>query len=167
MVRAPVICVTYEVCNARAIVTTSPTHHDIIYSIPNRVPKILIWAPHTAPWQLSLSPPICPKASSHHRELYFDYYMFPDYAYKVEYEAPGSTEVAEKVRKVFDEAGLKRLQDPGTHVNMGCALSGLRDENIAIVGPGFASCHSTAAMRRLISLGRDEVGKRFAPKVGQ
>ena len=70
---------------------------------------------------MSLSPPIGLKASSHHRELYFNYYRFPDYAYKVEYEVPGSMEVAEKMRNVFDKAGFERFQVPGTHVNYNMA----------------------------------------------
>jgi len=39
--------------------------------------------------------------------LYYDYGGFPDYTYKLQYEAPGSESLAEQVKQLVSQAGLK------------------------------------------------------------
>ena len=93
-----------------------PGHKDIIYSLTNRVPKILgLGTPSqpraivlvTAHWQTPT--PHISSGSSH--SLLYDYGGFPDAAYNLTYPASGDPAVAEEVKTAFSKAGLKPLLD--------------------------------------------------------
>jgi aromatic ring-opening dioxygenase catalytic subunit (LigB family) len=93
-----------------------PAHKDIVNSLRHRVPKILKLdtpdAPRaivviTAHW--STSRPTISSGKKH--SLLYDYFGFPPEAYKLKYDAPGSPEVAEEVRRAFAEAGLDPVMD--------------------------------------------------------
>ncbi|CAK4069305.1 unnamed protein product [Aphanomyces euteiches] len=45
-------------------------------------------------------------------ELYFDYYGFPRPAYSVRYDAPGSPELAEKIKLLLTEANIEAQLNP-------------------------------------------------------
>jgi hypothetical protein len=93
-----------------------PQHAAITKSLKTRVPKILkLGTPEqpraivlvTAHWSTTY-----PKVSSGEKpDLYYDYGGFPDEAYHLKYPAPGSPEVAELVKKVLEEEGLKGEKD--------------------------------------------------------
>ncbi|KAK5994616.1 4,5-DOPA dioxygenase extradiol [Cladobotryum mycophilum] len=93
-----------------------PGHKDIVYSLKNRVPKILkLGTPEqpraivlvTAHWTTG-EPTISSEAS---HELLYDYYNFPPEAYKLKYPAPGEPELAQTVSAAFEEQGLKPVLD--------------------------------------------------------
>ncbi len=44
--------------------------------------------------------------------MYFDYYGFPEHTYRLNYPAPGSPEVATRVRELLDAAGIASDEDP-------------------------------------------------------
>lgn len=92
-------------------------HKDIVYSMQNRVPKILrVGTPKepraviviTAHWSTK-TPTI---SSSEKHELYYDYYGFPPESYEFKYPAPGSPSVAQEVYHALEAAGLKPQLDP-------------------------------------------------------
>ncbi|CAI4212463.1 unnamed protein product [Parascedosporium putredinis] len=144
-----------------------PNHGDIVASLSTRVPRILGLGTPRAPRAIIVvtahwleGHPTISSAPKH--ELYYDYYNFPEAAYSLKYDAPGSPEVAAEIRAAMLAEGLqpkldaKRVQvsvleseDPAAHFRMGAALSKLRDSNVAIVGSGFASFHNLGILRRL------------------
>ncbi|KAL5615058.1 uncharacterized protein BROUX77_000895 [Berkeleyomyces rouxiae] len=183
MPRAPVICISHG--GGPLPVMGDPSQETIIYSLKNRVPKILgIGTPNqpraiiliTAHWQTTT--PTISSAKKH--KLLYDYYGFPDECYKLKYDADGSPEIAQDIAKALTAEGLipqldsKRgwdhgvfipmllihpeasipiiqvsvleSEDPAAHFRIGAALGKLRDQNIAILGSGFASFHSIRLM---------------------
>ncbi|KAJ4195163.1 hypothetical protein NW755_002582 [Fusarium falciforme] len=89
-----------------------PSHKDIIYSLKNRVPKILkLGTPEqpraivlvTAHW--STDKPTISSGASH--RLLYDYYGFPRETYSLKYPAPGHPEVAREVADALKEEGLE------------------------------------------------------------
>lgn len=108
-----------------------------------------------------------------HKELYYDYYGFPDFAYKLRYPAKGNPDLAKKVYNLlkknkiavnydnvrnFDhgvfiplmlvypdadipivEMSINANLDPKLHLEIGKAITSLRDEGVLIIGSG----HST------------------------
>ena len=112
--------------------------------------------------------------------LYYDYYGFPEEAYKIKYPAVGNPLLAKKVYTMLQNAGIKanlddlrgfdhgmfvplkimypeakipciqislvKGLDPKTHIQIGKALSKLREENVLILGSGF-SFHNLRAFR--------------------
>lgn len=167
-----------------------PAHKDIVNSLRHRVPKILKLGTKDAPRAIivvtahwSEDRPTVSSGKKH--SLLYDYGGFPAAAYRLKYDAPGSPEVAEQVRRRLADAGLDPVadsergwdhgvfipfllinpaadipvvqlsvlhsEDPAAHLAIGRALATLRDDNIAIVGSGFASFHNLPAMRQLMS----------------
>lgn len=166
-----------------------PGHKDIVYSLQNRIPKILkLSSPEhrpraivlvTAHW--STRDPVISAGPS--PALYYDYYGFPPETYEIKYPAPGHPAVAAQVAAAMRAEGLSPVldtkrdwdhgvfiplklaipdadipivqvsvlesEDPAHHLRMGRALAALREDNIAIVGSGFASFHNMGAMRHL------------------
>lgn len=95
-------------------------HKDIVYSLTQRVPKILKLGTPDAPRAIVLvtahwseSRPTISSGKKH--SLLYDYGGFPAAAYKLKYDAPGSPDVAEEVRKAFAKEGL----DPATDSHRG------------------------------------------------
>ncbi|KAI5457765.1 Extradiol ring-cleavage dioxygenase, class III enzyme, subunit B [Mariannaea sp. PMI_226] len=88
-----------------------PGHDSIIYSLKNRVPKILkLGTPEqpraivvvTAHW--STAKPTISSAASHN--LLYDYYGFPPESYQLQYPAPGSPEIARELHDALATEGL-------------------------------------------------------------
>lgn len=116
--------------------------------------------------------------SGRHPALIYDYYGFPEQAYRIAYPAPGCPELAETIQNLLTGAGRqvdlddRRGFDHGvyvplkimfpdaeipcvqlsllhnlnaqTHIELGQALTGLRQQNILVIGSGF-SFHNMAA----------------------
>lgn len=88
-----------------------PSHADIVASLKNKVPKILKLGTPDAPRAILLvtahwserRPTI---SSGKKHRLEYDYYGFPPETYNLEYDAPGSPEVAEEVERAMKNAGL-------------------------------------------------------------
>ncbi|KAJ6441531.1 calcium-translocating P-type ATPase, PMCA-type [Purpureocillium lavendulum] len=98
-------------------ILNDPGHKDIIYSLKNRVPKILrLGTPQqpkaivlvTAHW--TTDKPVVSSGKTH--ELLYDYYGFPPESYKLKYPAPGEPDVAARVGEAFAAQGLKPELDP-------------------------------------------------------
>ena len=47
-----------------------------------------------------------------HPEMFYDYYGFPDKAYEIQYPAPGSPELAQKIVGLLERDGLRPQVDP-------------------------------------------------------
>lgn len=93
-------------------VLDDPMHKEIIYSLKNRVPKILRLGTPKAPRAIVLvtahwseQVPTISNADKH--KLYYDYGGFPPETYKLKYDAPGSPAVAKEVFDTLQKAGLK------------------------------------------------------------
>ena len=50
-------------------------------------------------------------SASEKHELLYDYYGFPDEAYELKYDAPGSPEVAALVEGALKDAGIEARRD--------------------------------------------------------
>ncbi|CAK7266472.1 hypothetical protein SEPCBS119000_002041 [Sporothrix epigloea] len=167
-----------------------PSHDALVESMRTRVPTILGLKSTgagiqdrpraivlvTAHWSERV-----PAVSSGDRPaLLYDYGGFPPAAYELRYDAPGSSEVAQRVASLLRQGGFQpelndtrgwdhgvfvpmmlihpaadipvvqvsvlASEDPAAHFAMGRALVPLREENIAIVGSGFASFHNLQLM---------------------
>jgi aromatic ring-opening dioxygenase catalytic subunit (LigB family) len=88
-----------------------PTQAEITKSLRTRVPRILkLGTPEepraivlvTAHWNTNT---VTVSSGAKH-ELYYDYYGFPNEAYNLKYDAPGSPEVAGLVEKALKEEGI-------------------------------------------------------------
>lgn len=88
-----------------------PGHESIIYSLKNRVPKLLkLGTPEqpraivvvTAHW--STDKPTISSGASH--KLLYDYYGFPRESYALKYPAAGSPEIARELRDALANEGL-------------------------------------------------------------
>lgn len=51
-------------------------------------------------------------ASAEHPPMVYDYYGFPPHTYRVRYPAPGSPELAQRVLRLLDAAGIEAAEDP-------------------------------------------------------
>lgn len=86
-------------------------HESIIYSLKNRVPKLLKLGTPSQPRAIVLVTAHCttdiPTISSAAKHpLYYDYYGFPKAAYAIKYPAPGSPEIAREIAAALKEQGL-------------------------------------------------------------
>jgi aromatic ring-opening dioxygenase catalytic subunit (LigB family) len=93
-----------------------PGHKDIVSSLTQRVPKILKLGTPDAPRAIvvvtahwSADRPTISSGKKH--PLLYDYGGFPAAAYRLKYDAPGSPEVAEEVKKAFVKVGLDPVMD--------------------------------------------------------
>jgi aromatic ring-opening dioxygenase catalytic subunit (LigB family) len=57
--------------------------------------------------------------SSPHPPLLFDYYGFPEHTYRLTYPAPGSPQLAARVRELFSAAGIDSAEDPSRGLDHG------------------------------------------------
>jgi aromatic ring-opening dioxygenase catalytic subunit (LigB family) len=93
-----------------------PSHAEITNSLQTKVPKILKLGTPEAPKAIVLvtahwSTNEVHVSSGARHELLYDYYGFPDAAYKIKHNAPGSPEVANEVSRVLKDAGIDCIQD--------------------------------------------------------
>ena len=93
-----------------------PSQAKLTHSMKTRVPKILKLGTPEQPRAIVLvtahwSTEEVTISSGEKPELYYDYYGFPDEAYSLRYDAPGSPEVAELVRRQLEEAGIRGVKD--------------------------------------------------------
>lgn len=93
-----------------------PNHRDIVASLSTRVPRILGLGTPRAPRAIIVvtahwleGHPTISSAPKH--ELYYDYYNFPEAAYSLKYDAPGSPEVAAEIRAAMLAEGLQPKLD--------------------------------------------------------
>ncbi|KAK2590073.1 hypothetical protein QQS21_012246 [Conoideocrella luteorostrata] len=91
-------------------------HESIIYSLKNRVPKILRLGTPSAPRAIVLvtahwttaNPTI---SSGHQHDLYYDYYNFPPEAYTIKYPASGDPQIASEIQSLMRDEGLAATLD--------------------------------------------------------
>ncbi|KAF2469769.1 Extradiol aromatic ring-opening dioxygenase [Lindgomyces ingoldianus] len=111
---APVISISHG--GGPMPILGDPSHAAIVKSLRTRVPEILkLGTPEqpqaivlvTAHWSTKVPTISC----SEKHELLYDYYGFPDEAYALKYDAPGSKEVAGLVEGVLKERGLESKMD--------------------------------------------------------
>ncbi|OAG01279.1 Extradiol aromatic ring-opening dioxygenase [Paraphaeosphaeria sporulosa] len=112
--RAPVISISHG--GGPMPLLGDPSQAALTHSMKTKVPKILKLGTADAPRAIILvtahwSEDVVGISSAEKHELYYDYYGFPDEAYKLKYDAPGSPEVAELVRRQLEEAGIKSKND--------------------------------------------------------
>jgi hypothetical protein len=93
-----------------------PSHAAITKSLKTRVPKILKLGTPDQPRAIVLvtahwSTKEVAISSGETHELYYDYHGFPKEAYQLKYNAPGSPEVAEMVKKTLEGEGIKSAKD--------------------------------------------------------
>ncbi len=93
-----------------------PSHAEITKSLQTKVPQILKLGTPGAPKAIVLvtahwSTNKVHISSGARHELLYDYYGFPDEAYKLKHNAPGSPEVASEVERVLKKAGIDCLKD--------------------------------------------------------
>jgi aromatic ring-opening dioxygenase catalytic subunit (LigB family) len=93
-----------------------PSHAAITKSLQTKVPTILKLGTSEAPKAIVLvtahwsTNKVHVSSGARHKLLY-DYYGFPDEAYKIKHDAPGSPEVANEVSRVLKEAGIDCIKD--------------------------------------------------------
>ena len=94
-----------------------PVHAEIVRSLQTRLPELLHLGTDLSPRAIVLvtahwserQPTISTGSSP---DLFYDYYGFPQEAYELKYNAPGSPDVALEVAKAMKEEGLSpRLDD--------------------------------------------------------
>ncbi|KAH8652872.1 Extradiol ring-cleavage dioxygenase, class III enzyme, subunit B [Ilyonectria robusta] len=114
MPRASVICISHG--GGPLPVIGGPGHEDIVHSLKTRVPKILKLGTPEAPRAIicvtahwSENQPTISSADYH--DLYYDYGGLPNEAYRLKYNAPGSSAIAHDVKKVLMEEGLAPVLD--------------------------------------------------------
>ena len=93
-----------------------PSHAQITKSLQTKVPQILKLGTPDAPKAIVLvtahwSTDKVRISSGARHELLYDYYGFPDEAYKIKHDAPGSPEVAGEVERALKEAGIDCVKD--------------------------------------------------------
>ena len=93
-----------------------PSHAQITKSLQTTVPKILKLGTPEQPKAIVLvtahwSTDKVTISSGARHELLYDYYGFPDEAYQLAHNAPGSPEVASEVQRVLKGAGVECEKD--------------------------------------------------------
>ncbi|KAF1976154.1 Extradiol ring-cleavage dioxygenase, class III enzyme, subunit B [Bimuria novae-zelandiae CBS 107.79] len=111
---APVICISHG--GGPLPLLGDPSQAQLTHSLKTRVPKILKLGTPEQPKAIVLvtahwSTTDVTISSGEKPALYYDYHGFPDEAYRLRYDAPGSPEVAELVRRQLEEAGIKGRKD--------------------------------------------------------
>src|SRR5208282_1970252 len=114
MPRAPVISIAHG--GGPLPLMNHPSHTHLVESLKTKVPKILrLGTPEapraiviiTAHWE-EKTPTISSAAKN---PLYYDYYGSPPETYNLQYDAPGSPEIAQEVYDALAQAGLQPKLD--------------------------------------------------------
>ncbi|KAK8927793.1 4,5-DOPA dioxygenase extradiol [Metarhizium anisopliae] len=92
-------------------------HESIVYSLKNRVPKILGLGTPSAPRAIVLvtahwSTAVPTVSSAARHDLYYDYSGFPSESYALKYPAPGDPPIAREIKALLDADGLRARLDP-------------------------------------------------------
>ncbi|EXU96328.1 aromatic ring-opening dioxygenase, LigB subunit [Metarhizium robertsii] len=92
-------------------------HESIVYSLKNRVPKILGLGTPSAPRAIVLvtahwSTAVPTVSSAARHDLYYDYSGFPSESYALKYPAPGDPPIAREIKSLLDAHGLRARLDP-------------------------------------------------------
>lgn len=111
---APVLSVSHG--GGPMPVLGDPSHAAITKSLQTKVPQILKLGTPEQPKAIVLvtahwSTQKVTISSGARHDLLYDYYGFPDEAYKIKHNAPGSPEVASEVERVLKEAGIACEKD--------------------------------------------------------
>ncbi|KAJ4288644.1 hypothetical protein N0V90_011881 [Kalmusia sp. IMI 367209] len=111
---APVISISHG--GGPMPILGDPSQAALTHSMKTRVPQILKLGTPEQPKAIVLvtahwSTDTVTISSGEKHDLYYDYSGFPAEAYRLRYDAPGSPEVAEKVRRALEEAGLQSKKD--------------------------------------------------------
>jgi aromatic ring-opening dioxygenase catalytic subunit (LigB family) len=77
----------------------------LVAGLPERPRAILVVSGH---WEA----PVFTVGSSPAPPMLFDYYGFPEHTYRLTFDAPGSPELAGRVRELLGAAGLATAEDP-------------------------------------------------------
>jgi aromatic ring-opening dioxygenase catalytic subunit (LigB family) len=77
----------------------------LVAGLPERPKAVLVISGH---WEA----PVFTVGSGPAPELIFDYYGFPEETYRLRFDAPGSPQLAQRVRDLLDQAGLPAAEDP-------------------------------------------------------
>ncbi|MDB5452002.1 MAG: extradiol ring-cleavage dioxygenase, class enzyme subunit [Caulobacteraceae bacterium] len=77
----------------------------LIATLPERPKAILLVSGH---WE----EPVFTVGASAKPELIYDYYGFPEHTYRLRFDAPGSPDLAARVRSLLGGAGITSAQDP-------------------------------------------------------
>ncbi|EFY94706.2 extradiol ring-cleavage dioxygenase class iii protein subunit b [Metarhizium robertsii ARSEF 23] len=92
-------------------------HESIVYSLKNRVPKILGLGTPSAPRAIVLvtahwSTAVPTVSSAARHDLYYDYSGFPSESYALKYPAPGDPPIAREIKSLLDAHGLRARLAP-------------------------------------------------------
>ena len=133
-------------------ILNDPSHKDLIRLYQQKLvkwiktPKAIVLV--TAHWETSQ--PIISAAPQH--SLLYDYYGFPPESYQIEYKAPGSPQVAQRVHQALKEAGFspsldtKRGWDHGVFIPLKLLIP---DASIPIVQMSVLSNQDPTALIRM------------------
>jgi aromatic ring-opening dioxygenase catalytic subunit (LigB family) len=77
----------------------------LVAGLPERPRAILVVSGH---WEA----PVFTVGSSPAPPMLFDYYGFPEHTYRLAFDAPGSPELARRVRELLGAAGFATAEDP-------------------------------------------------------
>ncbi|MBL8556135.1 MAG: dioxygenase [Phenylobacterium sp.] len=79
---------------------------DLVATLPERPTAILVVSGH---WEA----PEFTVGAGERPPLIYDYYGFPEHTYRLTFEAPGSPDLAQRVRRLLDAAGIASAEDAG------------------------------------------------------
>lgn len=85
---------------------------DLAATLPATPRAILLVSAHWEEAELTVG-------SAAQPALIYDYYGFPPHTYQLRYPAPGSPELAGRVRELLDRAGIANREDPGRGLDHG------------------------------------------------
>lgn len=111
---APVISISHG--GGPMPILGDPSQAAITKSLKTKVPQILKLGTVEQPRAIVLvtahwSTNVATISSAEKHDLYYDYSGFPDEAYELKYDAPGSPEIAALVDGALKEAGLESRKD--------------------------------------------------------
>ncbi|HVK55396.1 MAG TPA: class III extradiol ring-cleavage dioxygenase, partial [Burkholderiales bacterium] len=97
---------------------TAQEFRELPQSLPSKPKAVLVITGHWEANEFTVS-------TAEHPPMVYDYHGFPEHTYHIQYKAPGSPALAERVRALLGEAGINSAEDPaqgfdhGTFVPLG------------------------------------------------